>query len=250
MPTTHCEVAEQDFPFADSLDGIITDVRRRSGRYDLSDDDIIGYLNDAQKHLDRVVRRRQQRTQNLGTILAGAVCYTFSSRCRVIERVYAIQDCNRIMLRRITWREMRGHLRKVPQTGANCPIVYAEAMLHREPGYATLSDLAGPLGFQDTIFSPAGKCNGIFIHPPTTQEITIEVIGNWYDDILTVKWPYSWWIVNHADLLVKATLRELEIYMRNSQGVSDYDMAIATDLKHVDFDQAEQDSVGIDRIMA
>lgn len=248
--TTECADTPIEYPpVAPVLADLISECKRLSGRNELTDPQWITHINDAQKHLDRLIERTQQRAQNFYNVPEGTVGITFSSRCRVIDQVWVVDpdvpDCPRLYLDHLH----RGEMHDYWITGnarADYPCFYTEAVLRHYPGNVRIGDMESILAYDETVLL-AGYCNGIVIWPAVSRPISVEVLGNFHDEILTADWPYSWWLINNPDLLKKATMRELEVFMRNSQGVADYDHAIAAALASVDFDDAEQEAVHITR---
>lgn len=66
----------------------------------------------------------------------------------------------------------------------------------------------------------------------------------WYNPTLVNDSDRSWWTVNHPLILVHATMRELEISMRNTQGVNDFEEPLIRDCKKIYDDLVAESMAG------
>ena len=71
------------------------------------------------------------------------------------------------------------------------------------------------------------------------RSLQVKVYGLFFSPELKNNEDENYWSDMYPDLLVKATLREIEIGNRNSQGVNDFDKAIAPILHGIDKDLAD-----------
>lgn len=58
----------------------------------------------------------------------------------------------------------------------------------------------------------------------------------------------SFWTEVHPNVLLKAALKQLEMFYRNTEGVKDWDMALKDDTGPMDYDAAEEEAAGIDQM--
>lgn len=87
----------------------------------------------------------------------------------------------------------------------------------------------------------------LIILPPPDGVYTISVHGKFTLNRMTVDADENAWSIAHPNLLLFAALRELEVRMRNSEGLRDRDAAINALVFGIDKDMADQDSVDVRR---
>jgi len=73
----------------------------------------------------------------------------------------------------------------------------------------------------------------------TSEDVTIQAEGLFLSAPLASDSSENFWTVNEPELLLKAAMRELEVMMRNTQGVKDWEAAIATELYALECDLVE-----------
>lgn len=79
---------------------------------------------------------------------------------------------------------------------------------------------------------------------PSSRDRMVLVHAVWYNNTLVEDSDRSWWTVNHPLLLVHATMRELEISMRNTQGVNDFEEPLLRDCKKIYDDLVAESMAG------
>lgn len=96
--------------------------------------------------------------------------------------------------------------------------------------------------------APAQKALGIAsytrriaIMPPTSEIVTLNIYGRFYQAALVDNTDDNFWVTEHPDVLVLAALMSLEAFYRNTQGVADYRAMIQDILIGIDRDSAESD---------
>lgn len=84
--------------------------------------------------------------------------------------------------------------------------------------------------------------DGIVLAPPSNATYTISILGAWYSRELLKDEDSSFWTVRHPDLLIRASMLELEGYNRNSQGYRDLESVVAKRLSLIDANLAMQEA--------
>jgi hypothetical protein len=82
----------------------------------------------------------------------------------------------------------------------------------------------------------------ILIMPPTDAAITVKIYGKFYSAKLVNNMDENFWSMNHEDILVMATLREIEGFYRNTEGYNDFDRITGKKLRGIDVDLASIDA--------
>ena len=82
--------------------------------------------------------------------------------------------------------------------------------------------------------------SSIYVMVPTDAAITVHVWGRFHEKQMEDNQDVNYWSLNYEDILVMAGLRSLEGAYRNTTGVRDYENFIATTLRGIDKDVAEQ----------
>ena len=227
-------------------------LRLHSGRYDLvnsdgSDNGANLIINAAQKYLDRLVDIPQGIGRVFKDITAGKFLVKFEDSRSILE-VWSIgpdSDGNivRLPLKKYTQGELRGIDEKSLESAyvemfnditQDRPTYYTPAQLR----LITDSDgLTGGIGgMMDVLADGHQTYNGVFLMPPSDGNYTIEVIGNFYHRTLSADDDHSFWTDTHYMLLYMATMRELEIIHRNTEGKRDWEDSIRNEIIGIDMD--------------
>lgn len=233
-------------------------VRRKfiefTGRYDLVTD-IESYLDNGanffiqsgQKWLDRYADIFQSRAISFHTIAVGG-WYVLIPNIRAIENVwFSNADGEKWQLEKVELATLKTEFGGDPADFANScrSLIYAPTTLRVSPevvGTITLDH------FGTTIYSDATKSHwgyqGLVFLPPTDSVITLEVHGLFYQPLLTLDASQNFWSEEQPFILVLAAARALEISYRNSAGVRDWEEAIASEVRGLEFDLVAQESAG------
>ena len=190
------------------------DVRKRvvdrSGRFDLvadaengdyscaADGIVDDFINDAQRWLDERMSWPKGTLRLWKTLAAEESMITFT-QARYVKSVKHAESAT--LHTAIPWRTWVGGL--APDQSA----------------YTELSQL--PEFAADVQFGAHWPVNAIWVDP-ADQSRTILIEAEWYSTKLVNDTDVSFWTAQHPNVLCMATLMQMEIYMRNSQGVSDY----------------------------
>jgi hypothetical protein len=218
-----------------------SEVRERSGRYDLTTTKIDGYINDGQRYLDRITQYQKAPTRFQSTLAIGAMYATFPAAARVVMEVWAGNTDSIWRLDKATEAQLRELYPGPPSViNTGTPAIYCADPLTYYNASGTFQYYAGAF---DTSFTQ----NGVLIMPPPDTALSIEVRGRFYSPTLTDT-QGSWWLSTQADILLRSALRAIEVEYRNSAGRKDWEQAIASDVASIEFDDAEEEGMDIDRM--
>lgn len=180
-----------------------------SGRYDLVVDAVNGdytdnglgnwYLNSAQQRLDNLLQYNKSTAWLYKELAANTSMITFQ-QCRHVRNVYEQtndSDQDRTML---SWSTLQVGL--APEQKA---------------------ETAETLDWtKNIVFGDHYVYQSIYLEPSESARL-IAIEADWYSRHLTNDTDKSFWTVQHPQLLVRAAQREMEVDMRNTQGVNDID---------------------------
>lgn len=224
-----------------------------SGRYDLvvdqtdwADSGADKYINAAQRWLDRK-SAHQREVSRAFSIIESEDYFTFCQDVRVIQEVWAGNtiDGMRELVKK-SYKELRElYGEPMHRIDRGAPVYYAPAYIRPANEDATTFD--GRVELMD-ITTDWKMYNGIFIMPPADKEYQIEIWGKFFSRALQKDEDTSLWTILDPGILIKACLRELEIFYRNTTGVNDWTRAIEHDLIGVEFDFIDDDSQGVTQL--
>jgi len=199
-----------------------------SGRYDLVADAAGGdytdlglanwYLNSAQQRLDNLLQYNKSTAWLYKELPANTSMITFQ-QCRFVKEVYEQTDDSDQERTRVTWWTLNVGL--APEQ--------REAVAEDDP----LQE--GELVIDWTkniVFGEHYATQAVYVEPSDTARLIV-VEAEWYSRHLTDDADKSFWTVQHPQLLVRAAQREMEVDMRNSQGVNDMDQPLLADIQNI-----------------
>ena len=235
--------------------------RNWSGRYDLVNDDFSDngadfLINAGQRYLDRLVDIPKAIGRVFAGVSQGDYIVTFQD-CRSILEVWSIGtktdgSYNRLPLTKYTMKGLRGVDRLTLETNyvemfsdisQDRPTYYAVAQLRMQPDTTSQAGngAGGIAGFMDVMGSGHETYNGIIFMPPADASYTIEIVGNFYSKTLSEDTDVSHWSEVHPEILLMATMRQAEIFHRNTAGVLDWTSAINDLVIGIDMDGVAED---------
>lgn len=206
-----------------------------SGRFDLvkdldtyEDNGANKYIQAGQKFLDRLVSYRSQFARVFRQISYGDYFVRFQNS-RTIERVYVNTVDEKFELTRLDYaelKEMFPQRHDLVETGQ--PKYWAPAYL-RMNQFDDDPRTEGHVGFMD-VMPDWKEYNGVVFFPRADGAYGVEVQGKFFAESLLTDDDTSFWSVNEPSVLVKAAMREIEVFYRNTQGVNDWERAIISEL--------------------
>ena len=220
--------------------------RTLSGRHDLvdaagADTGVDFFINAGQKHLDRL-----DETQK-----SWGICYRFCEPghyhvsfpyCRAVKEVWAATITARWQLEKKNLQDLIAeYFTKLPSgIDSGAVIYYSPTITRYIPENIVAADFEAFIGYVDVITADHYNYNAIIISPPTEEKLMIEVKGLFYTPELIEDTDKSYWSEVHPNVLIMATLREIEIINRNTQGVNDWDNAIVAATTGIGKDLVEE----------
>ena len=234
----------------------LTDVRadftRISGRSELTIVQVDRYINRGQNYLDLLTEFKHARARDFQVVAANVMSVSFTSKCRVIQEVWAMDDTTRWKLQKYDMDAFRSEFPAIASAlDTGPPLYYTPAILRTNPDPITIADFTQYLGFMDVnVTGTSHAYNGVVFRPPTDKQYVVEVFGKFYTPDLTAANPDSWWTATAYSTILHAALRELEIDYRNTEGSKDWEEAIIKVTSVLSMDGAEEDAVGIDSFEA
>ena len=220
----------------------LVDIRKHfrtlSGRYDLVDDDVSGtanmLINQACRYLDRLTEHQKTWGSHFVYLVANAFQISIPY-CRAIKEVWLSSTTERWQLEKKNLQDMIvNYLSSIPDSGE--PFYYSPVVTRKIPEDADLSGFAAYMTYLDTMTNLSHDFNGILILPPADQTLLVEVRGFYYSAELVEETDVNFWTVNHPLTLVKAVMRELEIFNQNQGKTKAWDEALAIEIDQINKD--------------
>ncbi len=228
-----------------------------SGRFDLVNEDGTDsggnwFINKAQRFLDRHHYNQKSEARVFRKIESGDYGIIFTD-CRSITSVWIADEESRIELEKRTDQWFRENYTVKPFTSIDTgtPVCYTQGLFRIHPSMEALAgeDMAIIMGYLDIPMTEQFLYNGIIFAPPANNDFMIEVIGHFYSPKLVNDNDESFWTTNHEEVLIKATLYQLEGFYRNSEGLKDATAFVTSDLMELDKDTVEQEMAGVNSEM-
>jgi len=230
--------------------------RTLSGRTDLvnedgSDNGVDFYINSGQRHLDRMDETQKSWGSSFRFLEINGFSVQFPY-CRAIKEVWVGTTTARWQLEKKSLQDMlAGYFTSLPsgiETGE--ALYYSPAISRAVPEtYKTPADeLESFIGYVDVMSANHFAYNSILIAPPTDERLVVDIRGLFYTDQLTDDTDKSYWSEVHPDVLIMAAMRMVEVVNRNSQGVNDWDMAIANAVSGIGKDLVEEEIAEVTQI--
>lgn len=234
-------------------------IRSVSGRFDLIDVDgaqsskkpiIDRTLNAAIRYLDRASNIMNSTASKFEIINSDE----FFIKVKNFRSVHSVWLSSRDVRYKLTPLNLTTFRSKFPDglKGANsgAPTVYCTGLFRTTPAdMTTLDGLGVEIPLDDLITKymetmPKGfvEYNGILIGPKADTKYLLEVVGNFYSDTLELDTDSNYWTIAHPEIVTMATMLQLEILNRNTQGVKDYQYALKDHLTQLDMDFVENES--------
>jgi hypothetical protein len=217
--------------------------RSLSGRYDLIDDDPTGlaafFINSASRYLDRATEHQKTWGVHFEEIAADAF-HADIPFCRAVKEVWVSNDQNeRYQLEKMDIQDIiRSYLSSTPESGE--PLYYSPVITRRIPEGVDISAFSSYLTYTDTQTDLDNDFNAIVIVPPTDASLLVEVRGLYYSKELVNDADENYWTVVHPLTLLKAVMRELEIFNQNKSKTAAWDRALAIEIQNINQDLVEE----------
>lgn len=243
------------------------DIREKfvklSGRYDLiktnkTDNGADFFINAGQRFLDRMQGSGKMQARYTAALAVGQIL-VYTAGLRAIKGVWISNSDGMSSLTVATLEQLREYYgQKLSEVDQGTPAYYAPAVLRPYPDTATAASLTGLYDTEDLILYTSTPSitghwtyNGIVVMPPSDQARTVQIWGLFYSPTLSATlagstWTQtkSFWTEQHPEILLKASLYELEVFYRNSEGAKDWQAAMGLDITGLDHDFVEEEMAG------
>lgn len=227
-----------------------------SGRYDLCNDDGSDaggnrFIQLGQKHLETITHwDKVQATLNFTLV---GVSNFMLPNLRTLDYVAArVATTDRFTeLVRVSLAEARKHVMDQIQSTNGLPLFYTIFRGRGQVGEATADNFFSLTEtFQDVLVSQNYNAAGVLLTPVLTSTaiVHVEVSGLFREPKLADDLDTNFWLEEHHNILLWATLREMEVMYRNTQGVKDWDAAIGSALTALEMDAVMDESNQISRM--
>ena len=225
---------------------------QQSGRYDLVidatdyvDNGANRIINMANRWLDRETEYMRELARAFRSLIADD-WFVKCQDLRTLKEVWYTSTTAKTQLVVKTFQELQLKAgNSFSQVTSGTPLYYCPAYIKSNSLDDSETD---GIGSAMDIMPDANDWNGVIIYPPTSEAITLEIVGKFYTNKLTLDANENYWSVNEPGLLVMATLRQLEIFHRNTQGANDWENAIRKELLGLEKDSIETEITGITSI--
>ncbi len=228
--------------------------RNLSGRYDLVDATGIDngantHINAACRWLDRITTLQKSYASSFKFIDPGSF-YTTFPLCRAVKSVWAATATNRWRLNKLSLRDMISTYLTgtITSRSSSLPNSYAPAITRYIPEDSTISTLEAFLDFIDVPTITDYNSNAVIINAPTSEKIMLDIKGLFYSIKLIADADTNFWTVVHPEILIKAVLREVEIFNQNPTKVRLWNSVISSDINELTNDYTEELIAGVNQI--
>ena len=225
-------------------------LRSLSGRYDLVDDNTEladFFINQGCRFLDRYTEVQKTWSSHFQYLAIGGWNVQFPY-CRAVKEVWVATTSARWQLEKKNLQdiltEYMTEIASLVDTGESS--YYSPAITRYVPEGAALP--VGISNYTDVITSTGQAYNAIIIAPPTDTQILVEVKGFFYSRELVTETDENFWTAVHPNLLVKAALREIEVYNQSPTNVKAWEEAINVDMDSLNKDTVEEIIAEVDQM--
>ena len=212
-----------------------------SGRFDIEEDINLAnfFINQACRFLDRLAET-QKTWASMYSYLDPLDWYIEVNECRAVKEVWASTTSARWQLEKLDIQDMLASYftDTLANLSAGTPAYYCPAVTRIVPEGSTLP--ASITDYLDILSSSGQTYNAIIIAPSPDVRTLIDVKGFFYPKDLSLDTDSNFWTVTYPSTLLKAILREIEVFNRNSTGVNDWTSAIMVELDGINKDLVEE----------
>ena len=222
---------------------LLRTFRSLSGRYDLTDDDpeknIVHIINAACKTLDRISETQKSFASYFAFLDVGEFSLSIPY-CRAIKEVWAASTTERWQVEKKNLQDIIVNYMSDDTIDSGDSTYYSPVVTRKIPADADLSSFAAYMTYLDTQPNLDANYNGIVIVPPSDTKIMIEVKGLFYSADLVEDDDENYWSAIHPMTLLRAVMRELDIFNQNQTKVEGWNKALTTDLENISKDLVDE----------
>ena len=217
---------------------------------DFSDNGADFFINEGRKYLDRLDETQKSWASCFRILSPGRFSVSFP-HCRAIKEIWvANAGVGRWQLEKVKLQDLiEGYLTGLPSSRTTgTPLYYSPCLTRYIPEDATVEDIEAFVGFVETPSGNTHGYNSILVNVPTDLRLMVDVRGLFYSFELIEDTDTNYWSSVHPMLLYMAAMRYVEVANRNTQGVKDWNNAIATDMQQLGFDLVEELIAEVDQM--
>lgn len=220
--------------------------RSISGRHDLVD--AVGadtgadfYINEGRKFLDQLDETQKSWASCFRFLEVGFWAVQFP-QCRAIKEVWAATTTAHWQLEKESLQDLlTTYMTTVPSSiDPGDSLYYSPAVNRYIPEDATADEFDAFIGYTDIIAGSGYDYNAVIVMPPPDEKLLIEIKGLFWSMELVRDTDQNYWSASHPMLLIMATMRQIEIINRNTQGVRDWEISIRTAMAGLGMDLVEE----------
>lgn len=211
----------------------LIDVRRefvkKSGRYDLVTDTVTWadnganfYINAARKIVDKMLAQRSRMTHLSEDLAANEYEVELSLSARIIKDVEAINSEGSVLP--LEFKSLR-----------DLYSIYNKELEELASGY--------PLYWTYKVGDTASSLRNLLVWPPVSEACTIRVRGWFLNGDYVDDTDADIWTDEYPEILIKASLAQLEVFYRNTEGYKDWMVAIREEINLLDIEDVDDESV-------
>ena len=208
-----------------TLSDIIARFKQASGRYDLTDEQIIQFIDDGRILLDSLVAAGTTVVTDDFPLENGDY-YVEVQNCRAVLQVYSVDnEGNTIVLERYSsYEDFIEDYPNVPASDKGTPVCYAVVGPRQVEGANTS---------RMVLFAPAAEAG-----------VTLRVVSRKFSKKLTSPTDTNFWSEAYPAALVYAACWALENLYRNTEGANSWRRALQPYIQGLDADVAEGQAEG------
>lgn len=230
---------------------LLRTFRTLSGRYDLIDDDpeenIVNIVNAASMTLDRLTENQKSFSSYFAFLDVDEFQISMP-RCRAVKEVWAASTTARWQIEKKNLQDIIVNYLSSDTITSGDASYYSPVVTRKTPSDADLSAFSTYMTYLDTQPNLDANYNGLVIVPPSDTKILIEVKGLFYSPALTSDDDENYWSAIHPMTLLRAVMRELDIFDQNRSKVEQWDRVLSVDLENISKDLVDEIISEVDEI--
>lgn len=224
-----------------------------SGRYDLvvdttdwADNGADFYITSAQKFLEKLVEVPRNVGSFYKELAIGEYAISWEHHTRVIQEVWVETSTARVKATKYSLSEVKEDYGELVSAidDSHTNWVYAVADL-RGINVVDKDALGEYLENVDPIGVVGDQARGIIIAPVPTTKVVVQIKGLFHQFVLTDDGDENFWTLEAPELLLRASLYQLESFSRGTENAKNWLSAIQADALLLDKDMAEEQSIAI-----
>jgi hypothetical protein len=224
-----------------------------TGRYDLVVDTSAWvdaganyYIQAAQDMLERIVGTLPESEGRIWeTLSVGGYYVSFQKRCRFISDVWINTSDERYQLEKKSWEWLKGEYPDLISGSDNGePLYYCPAKLRE----IDATDKGATGVFYNYSLATSKDFRGIIILPATDEQIDVEIVGNFYQPLLSTDTDTNLWTILHPDTLVKAAVYQMELFYKDRYKLKNILDAITWDTLEIGKDVVEEEITAVSQM--